>query len=178
MPGDDGWSKVSLATQAFGQGLTATPIQVLNAVNAIANDGKLMQPYVVQEWRREDGKTVYRKPIMSQQAISPETAKVMREIATTATRLAAPDLRLSGYTVAGKTGTAQWYLRGVLQDTTIVTYAGWLPALDPRLTILVKLDQPASSIWAADTTIPVFIKVAQRAASLAGIPPDIQKDVR
>jgi cell division protein FtsI/penicillin-binding protein 2 len=175
---DEIWSRADLATNSFGQGLDCTPLQVLNAVNAIANDGLLMQPYVVQQWVTEDGKVVNRRPTAIGQAISPETARVVRKISSVASRNATPELRLSGYTVAGKTGTASWYLRGMLQDTTIVTYVGWLPANNPRLTILVKLDQPKTSPWAKETTIPIFVKVAARAASLMGIPPDIMKEDR
>lgn len=175
---DDIWSRADLATNSFGQGLDCTPLQVLNAVNAIANDGLLMQPYVVQQWVTEDGKVVNRRPTAIGQAISTETARVVRKVASIASRNATPELRLSGYTVAGKTGTASWYLRGVPQDSTIVTYVGWLPANQPRLTILVKLDQPKSSPWAKDTTIPIFVKVAARAATLMGIPPDIMREER
>ena len=74
--------------------------------------------------------------------------------------------------MAGKTGTADWYLRGIKQETTIVTYVGFLPAEHPRITILVKFDEPRSSRWANDTTIPVFHDVAPRAVHLLGVPPD------
>jgi cell division protein FtsI (penicillin-binding protein 3) len=75
--------------------------------------------------------------------------------------------------VAGKTGTADWYKNGVRQQSTIVTYVGFLPAEEPRLTVLVKLDQPTSSPWAKDTTVPVFRDVAERAVRMFGVPPDL-----
>lgn len=74
--------------------------------------------------------------------------------------------------MAGKTGTADWYLNGKKQDTTIVTYVGFLPADRPQITILVKLDQPRTSRWAAHTVVPVFRDVAEYASRALGIPPD------
>ena len=170
-PADPEWSVVDLATNSFGQGMTATPYQVINAINAIANDGVLMQPYIVQQWRADDGKVINKRPAPIQRVVSPETARQVRAVAAEATRLGTPAALVKGYTVAGKTGTADWYLRGVKQDTTIVTYVGFLPAAEPRITILVKLDQPTPK-WAGQTTIPVFHDVAERACQILGIPPD------
>lgn len=171
-PNDVEWSKVDLATNSFGQGMTASPYQVINALNAIANDGLLMQPYVVRQWRKADGTVVNKQPTPMARVVSAQTARVMREVMQTATRRGTPDAWPKGYTVAGKTGTADWYLRGVKQDTTIVTFVGFLPALEPRLTILVKLDQPKKNRWAAYTTVPVFRRVAEYAAQVMGVPPD------
>jgi cell division protein FtsI (penicillin-binding protein 3) len=96
----------------------------------------------------------------------------MRRIMAKATMSATPEVAPKGYTIAGKTGTADWYKRGIRQNTTIVTYVGFLPASAPRITILVKLDEPTSSLWAKDTTVPVFHDVAAHAVRLLGIPPD------
>jgi cell division protein FtsI/penicillin-binding protein 2 len=173
-PAESDWSTVDLATNSFGQGMTATPYQVINAINAIANDGVLMQPYIVQQWRTDDGRVVNKRPTAIQRVISPETARQVRAVAAEATQ-ATPDAQVKGYTVAGKTGTADWYLRGIKQNTTIVTYVGFLPADQPRITILVKLDQPTPK-WAAYTTVPVFHDVAERACQILGIPPDIMQE--
>jgi cell division protein FtsI/penicillin-binding protein 2 len=174
-PADSDWSIVDLATNSFGQGMSATPYQVLNAVNAIANDGVLMQPYVVQQWRTQDGQVINKRPTPIQRAVSPETARQVRALAAEATRRASPKALVKGYTVAGKTGTADWYLRGIKQNTTIVTYVGFLPAYEPRITILVKLDQPTPK-WAAYTALPVFHDMAERAVQILGIPPDIVQE--
>jgi cell division protein FtsI/penicillin-binding protein 2 len=171
-PSDEAWSKIDLATNSYGQGMAATPYQVLNAINAIGNDGILVQPYVIQEWRDADGNVIAKQPVQLQRAISAETSRIMRRIMMDATMSATPEVAPKGYTVAGKTGTADWYLRGIKQETTIVTYAGFIPAEQPRLTILVKLDQPRSSRWAKETTAPVFHDVAERAVRLLGVPPD------
>lgn len=174
-PNDVEWSKVDLATNSFGQGMTASPYQVINALNAIANDGVLMQPYVAHQWRKPDGTVVTRQPTPMARVVSEQTARVVREVMQTATRKGTPDALPKGYTVAGKTGTADWYLRGVKQDTTIVTFVGFLPAQEPRLTILVKLDQPKKNRWAAYTTVPVFRRVAEYAVRLMGVPPDVKQ---
>jgi cell division protein FtsI (penicillin-binding protein 3) len=173
IPSDVDWSKTDLVTNSYGQGMSATPYQVINAINAIANDGVLMQPYIVKEWREEDGDIVHKQPVPVARVISPQTARTLRDVMVTATRRGTPKALIKGYTVAGKTGTADWYLRGVLQETTIVTYVGFLPADNPQLTILVKLDQPRSSRWAAATTVPVFRDVAERACQVMGVPPNV-----
>ncbi len=172
-PNEEAWSKIDLATNSYGQGMATTPFQVINAVNAIANDGWLMQPYVIQEWRDADGQVIVKSPVQLQRAISAQTSVTMRKMMRDATMSATPEVAPKGYTVAGKTGTADWYLRGIKQETTMVTYAGFLPAEHPRITILVKFDEPRSSRWAADTTIPVFRDVAARAVKLLGVPPDL-----
>jgi cell division protein FtsI (penicillin-binding protein 3) len=89
-----------------------------------------------------------------------------------ATRRSTKKALIDGYSVAGKTGTADWYDEtGKLQDTTFVTYVGMVPAEQPRISILVKFDQPKTSRWAADTTVPVFQDVAEWAVRDLGIPP-------
>jgi len=171
-PIDPAWSRADLATNSYGQGLSATPYQVINALNVIANDGMLMQPYLVQQWHTADGEIIRKQPVPVAQVISKETARAMRELMTAATRRSVPGALLPGYAVAGKTGTADWYLDGKKQDTTIVTYVGFLPANRPQITVLVKLDQPKTSRWAARTAVPVFRDVAEYASRLLGIPPD------
>jgi cell division protein FtsI (penicillin-binding protein 3) len=177
-PADSDWSIVDLATNSFGQGMTATPLQVLNAINALANDGVLMQPYFVQQWRTQDGQVINKRPTPIQRVVSPETARQLRQVSADATRTATPKALIKGYSVAGKTGTAQWYLRGVPQPTTIVTYVGFIPAYEPRITILVKFDQPKVSQWAANSTIPVFHDVAERACQILGVPPDVVQEAK
>ncbi len=171
-PIDPAWSRADLATNSYGQGLSATPYQVINALNVIANDGVLMQPYLVQRSQTPNGEVIHRRPVQVAQVISKETARTMRRLMTAATRRAVPGALLPGYTVAGKTGTADWYKNGRKQDTTIVTYVGFLPARQPQITILVKLDQPRTSRWAAHTAVPVFRDVAEYACRALGIPPD------
>lgn len=167
------WSKSDLATNSYGQGLSMTPLQVLAAINAIANDGVLIQPYIVQEWRGPNGEVVVRQPVQIQRTVSPEVAKIVRTLMMAATRKGTPKAMLTGYSIAGKTGTADWYERGIKQETSKVTYVGMLPALQPKITILVKFDQPKNSRWASDNALPVFHDVAEMSAKILGIPPDL-----
>jgi cell division protein FtsI/penicillin-binding protein 2 len=172
-PADSDWTKLDMAENSFGQSLSATPLQVLNAINAIANDGILMQPYFVQQWQQPDGQVVNKRPVMIQRVVSAEAARQLKLVIAEATRTATPKALPKGYTAAGKTGTATWYLRGIPQKTTIVTYVGWLPAQQPLITVLTKFDQPQTDQFAAKTALPVFHDVAERAAQILGIPPDV-----
>ncbi|HEY3290431.1 MAG TPA: penicillin-binding protein 2 [Anaerolineae bacterium] len=172
-PADSDWTKLDMAENSFGQSLSATPLQVLNAINAIANDGVLMQPYFVQQWQQPDGQVVNKRPVMIQRVVSAEAARQLKLVIAEATRTATPKALPKGYTAAGKTGTATWYLRGIPQKTTIVTYVGWLPAQQPLITVLTKFDQPQTDQFAAKTALPVFHDVAERAAQILGIPPDV-----
>jgi cell division protein FtsI/penicillin-binding protein 2 len=174
-PSDVAWSRTDLATNSYGQGMSSTPYQVINSLNVIANDGVLMQPYIVKEWREPNGRVITRQPVPKGRVISPATARELRKVMAIATRRGTPKAQIKGYTVAGKTGTADWYSQGIKQDTTIVTYVGFVPAEDPKITVLVKLDQPASSRWAAETTVPIFHDVAERACQIMGVPPNVLK---
>jgi cell division protein FtsI/penicillin-binding protein 2 len=171
-PNTAGWSRQKFATSSFGQGMSVTPYQLINAVNAIGNDGMLMQPFVIQQWNPPDAPAIRKQPVPLQRAISTETARLMRSIMRDATMRATPEIAPEGYTVAGKTGTAQYYRDGRIADDTFVSYVGFLPADNPRVTILVKLDQPTSSTWANKTTIDVFHDVAEHSVRLLGVPPD------
>ncbi len=180
-PSDIQWSQTDLAVNSYGQGMSATPYQVINSLNAIANDGVLMQPYIVKEWRNANGEITQKRPVATRRVISAQAARTLRDVMVIATRRGTPEVLIKGYTIAGKTGTADWYQRKEVngqivvekQDTTIVTYVGFLPADNPRLTILVKLDQPKSSRWAGETTVPVFRDVAERACQIVGVPPNV-----
>jgi cell division protein FtsI/penicillin-binding protein 2 len=98
-----------------------------------------------------------------------------------AVRLGLPDTFIEGYTIAGKTGTAQIPEGGIYHpDDTIASFIGWLPADEPEIIILVKLDRPAVSSWGSFTAAPAFAELAQELVALLGIPPDsvrLQGDV-
>lgn len=173
-PNDALWTKADLATNSYGQGVAASPLQVVNAINVIANDGVLLQPYVVQEVRYADGRVINTRTTETKRVVTAESARFVRGIAAAATQAATPKALIPGYTVAGKTGTANWYQQGRRADTTIHTFVGMLPASSPRLTILVKLDEPRVT-YAKDSTVPVFHDVAERAVQILGVPPDVAK---
>jgi len=173
-PGHELWSLSDLGTNSFGQGLAVTPLQMVNATAAIANQGMLMRPYVV-EARIEGEEVLYTQPEMLGRAIKPETARAMTEMMIETVDSGNIAARIPGYRIAGKSGTAQIPdVGGYLKDATIVTFVGFAPADDPQFVLLVKLDQPdpAISQWAAYTVAPIFAQVSRRLFDQLNIAPD------
>jgi cell division protein FtsI/penicillin-binding protein 2 len=168
VPGDPQWSQSNIATNAFGQGMAVTPLQMISAASAIANGGEQMRPYIVQEQRIGDDVFQHQPEIMSV-PISRETANQVTAMAVAAAGLG----KIDGYTVAGKSGTAQIPEGGVYHPTdTIHSYIGWLPADDPQLIILVKLDRVSAVEWGGESAGPTFAKLAEELVVMLNIPPD------
>jgi cell division protein FtsI (penicillin-binding protein 3) len=171
------WSRRTLASLAMGQEIGVTPMQLVMAVSAIANGGTLMRPFVVSEVRTPAGETVARfDPIVRRRVVSTETAGVMTDIlrgvvlAGGTGTLAA----VAGYDVAGKTGTAQKadLLTGGYSATRMVSsFVGYLPADDPKLCILVMVDEPQTAHWGGIVAAPVFQRIAAQAVRHLGILP-------
>jgi cell division protein FtsI/penicillin-binding protein 2 len=176
LPGDEDWHESDLGTNAYGQGVAVTPLQMISAVSAVANDGVLMQPHVVAAVVR-GGVRQERQPVPLGRPISPATARTLTEMLTTAIAREVGNADVPGYSVAGKTGTASIVREGGFYDpeATIASFIGYLPADDPRLLILVKIDEPASAPWGSVVAAPVFAELAQKLVVLLEIPPD---DVR
>lgn len=173
-PGDINWSLSDLATNSFGQGIAVTPIQMINAVAAIANDGKMMRPHVVQN-RVAGDNTLETQPTVAYQAIKPETAAQMRELMVHVVEAGNSLARVAGYTVAGKSGTAEIATpEGYTLDETIASFVGFAPAKDPQFVVLVKLNQPDPSIsrWAVHTAAPIFSRITNQLLHHLNIPPD------
>ena len=173
-PGTLDWSLSDLGTNSFGQGLAVTPIQMANAIASIANGGKLMRPYIVKA-RVLDGQVQFTEPTVLGTTIRPETAKALTDILVNIVTDGNSAAAVPGYRIAGKSGTAQIPTEeGYTEDETIVTFAGYAPADDPRFVILVKLDRPDPNIsrWASYTAAPAFSRVARRLFYYYNIPPD------
>ena len=172
LPGDEYWTESFLATNAYGQGLATTPLQMVASVSALANNGELMQPYVVQEVRAENGTLVHEPSVLSR-PISPQAAQQVTQMAITAVAREVPVAQVPGYTTAGKTGTSQIAENGIyLDNATIASFIGWLPADDPEIIVLIKLDRPQVSPWGSQTAAPAFAKLAKELVVLLDIPPD------
>jgi cell division protein FtsI/penicillin-binding protein 2 len=173
-PGDELWSQSDLGTNSFGQGLAVTPLQMVNAVCAIANGGTLLRPYIVEARIQED-QVLYTRPTVIQSVISPQTAAEMTEMMITTVDIGNKAARVPGYAIAGKSGTAQIPSPdGYLEDQTIVSFVGFAPAYDPAFVLLVKLDRPdpAISQWAGYTAAPVFAQISRRLFEHLNIAPD------
>jgi len=171
------WGVSDLATNSFGQGIAVTPIQMICAVAAIANGGKLMRPYIVQS-RVVGEYAMVTQPTMVYQVIQPETALRLNDMMVHVVNTGNQMAQVSGYSVAGKSGTAEIATEeGYIQDETIASFIGYAPADDPQFVMMVKLDRPDPGIsrWAAYTATPIFSRIAHRLFEHMNIPPD---DVR
>ena len=168
MPGDLDWYDSYLGTNAYGQAIAVTPMQMAAAVAAVANGGRLVRPYVVARQIRPDGSVLDSRPVVRGQPISPETARVVTEILARATERHIPQATVPNYRIAGKTGTAQIPVPGGYDPHgTIASFIGYGPVEDPRLLILVRLDRPRTSPWASQTAALVFQRLALRILPLA-----------
>lgn len=169
MVGDMDWYDSYLGTNAYGQAIAVTPMQMAAAVAAVANGGRLVRPYVVARQIRPDGSVQESRPVVRGQPISPETARTVTEILAQATERSTPQATVPGYRIAGKTGTAQIPVPGGYDPSgTIASFVGYGPVEDPHLLILVRLDRPRSSPWASQTAALVFQRLATRLFPMVG----------
>lgn len=172
LPGDEFWADSFLATNAYGQGLAVTSIQMITAVSALANQGNMMQPYIVQEIH-EDDKVYTHEPSVLSRPVSADTAQQLTAMAVTAVLREVYEAQVEGYTIAGKTGTAQIRENEIyLPDDVMGSFIGWLPADDPEIIVFVKLDRPKSAPWGSMTAAPTFAKLVEELVVLLDIPPD------
>ena len=171
-PGDSNWFQSDLGTNAFGQGIAVTPLQMLSAVSAVANHGLLMTPYIVKQFVTSE-KVVSVEPMAVRQAITEETAETLTEMLTEVVSREATKAQVAGYRIAGKTGTAQVPTAyGYDPTATIASFVGFAPADDPQFAVLVKLDKPQASPWANHTAAPTFRAIVERLLVYLQIPPD------
>jgi cell division protein FtsI/penicillin-binding protein 2 len=156
------WSIVDSAVASFGQGVAVTPIQLVTAVSAIANNGILMTPQVVDKLEGE-GWDQDIKPQKIRQVISEKSAKEMTAMMVEAAKNGESKwTHLQGFKVAGKTGTAQIPIAGHYDDEkTIASFIGFAPYDDPKFVMLVTLRQPTTSPWASETAAPLWYSIAK-----------------
>jgi len=167
---------INFATASFGQGVALTPIELLRALSAIANGGKLVRPHLVAKIVSRDGETHETKNDPPMQVISPETsAKLIGMLINVVENGSGRQTQVKGYTIAGKTGTAQipdLKNGGYFLDESIHTFIGFAPAYDPKFIALIKLDNPKGVRFAESTVVPVFHDLTQFIFSYLAIPPD------
>jgi cell division protein FtsI (penicillin-binding protein 3) len=171
------WSGVSLATISIGQEIGVTPIQMAAAYGAIANGGALMRPHVVAEVRgRRSGEGTRTEHAATGRVASPETCAILRQILQkTVESGTGQKAKPSGYTAAGKTGTAQKIDQRTgkySKDDYVSSFVGFTPAGAPRLVILVMLDSPVGVVWGGSVAAPVFRAVAEQGLAYLQVPPD------
>lgn len=172
LPGNELWTETDLGTNSFGQGLAVTPLQMISSVSALANDGYLMQPYLVQQIE-QNGRVLTHEPTILSRPVRPETAHQMSSMGVNNVNTALTNAQVEGYTIAGKSGTAQIPENGIYHPTdTIASFIGWLPADNPEVIILVKIDRPRSASWGSETAAPIFADLVRELVVLLDIPPD------
>src|SRR3989344_325833 len=166
---------VDLATMAFGQGIAVTPIQMLAAVGAIANDGRLMKPHIVDRILYPSG-AVSIDPVVEGQAISSQTAQLVSAMMVSVVENGhGQKAGVPGYWIAGKTGTAQipspngGYLDGF--GNTIGTFVGFGPVENPRFVMLTRVDKPKDVQFAESSAAPLFGQIAKFLLDYWRIPP-------
>jgi cell division protein FtsI/penicillin-binding protein 2 len=172
VPGDSDWYPVDLATNAFGQGVSATPMQMVMAVSAVANGGRMVMPHTLLAMSR-DGRQYSVPTQYSGSPISPDTAHTLTEMLAVSLENESSGALVAGYRIAGKTGTAQIPGPfGYETGATNASFVGWGPIDDPRFLIYVWLERPSASIWGSETAAPAFSLVAQKTILLLNVPPD------
>ena len=166
------WHEIDLATASFGQGIAVTPIQIVQAVGAIANGGKLNAPKIVQAFINDDKQEqIDLKPAI--QIISAKTAAQITEMMVKAVDNGeAKAFKPKDYRIAGKTGTAQIPVAGHYEpDKTIASFVGFAPAQDPKFVMLVRFTEPSSSPFGSETAAPTFFSIAAKLFNYYGISP-------
>ena len=169
----DRWSKRSLHTISFGQEMFATPLQTVNAFSTIANGGVLLKPRII----KSIGEKQYDSPEPVRRVIDQDTAyKVRQALEGVIKNGTGKSAKISGYSVGGKTGTAQKFdmqLKKYSKKHYMASFCGMIPAMNPEIVILVIFDEPGSAdYYASSVAAPVFAKIAERATEYLKITPD------
>lgn len=172
LPGDSDWYKIDLGTNAFGQGVAITPIQLVEAASALANNGQMVYPHVLYGQLR-DGHQSNMSPQVVGTPIKPETARTISSMLYNSLKSESSTALLDGYAIAGKTGTAQIPTNyGYDPDNINASFIGWGPLDDPRFLVYVWLEKPQTNKAASVVAAPIFKQVVEKLVVLMGIPPD------
>lgn len=168
------WGDIDAATASFGQGVAVTMIQMINAVNAIANDGVLLKPYVVEKLFNDQGEQMI-EPTQLRRVVSSETAQIVTNMMIQSASHGDAKWTLpSQYLIAGKTGTAQIPVAGHYdQERTIASFVGFAPADDPKFTMLIRISEPTTSPWGSETAAPLWFTIAKELFIKFGVQPKV-----
>jgi cell division protein FtsI (penicillin-binding protein 3) len=168
------WSGLSIGAISFGQEIGVTSVQILNAINSIANGGYRVRPSVVDTIIDEKGDLVRVRPLERVRIMSPSTAAaVANAFEGVVVRGTGRKAALQGYRAAGKTGTAQKIVNGrYSKNKYVASFIGFAPLPNPRISILVQLDEPTGVHYGGDVSAPIFQKIAQETLFQLRVPPD------
>lgn len=170
---DPAWSPVDLATNSYGQGIAATPLQVITAISSFANGGKLMRPYVVQKMDTPDGERTF-EPVVVRQVVKPETAATVADMMNQVVEGIPGHLAaVRGYHIAGKTGTTTdaTLADGAVLKGNVASFIGFAPVEDPQIIMLVKLDYREDRLG-GQYSAPVFARLAPNILAYLGVRPE------
>jgi cell division protein FtsI (penicillin-binding protein 3) len=170
------WKEIDIAAISFGHGVSVSAIQLISAVSAIANDGILMKPRLVQAVTDRQGRVLEKfEPEEVRRAVSTATARTLREVmqAVIAPGGTGVQAALDGYTAGGKTGTARKLDENgqYTNDRHLASFVGFAPADEPRVAVLVVIDEPKGQVYGGAVAAPVFKKIAQSALNILNVPP-------
>lgn len=186
LPGETGgilrkverWHPSSIGSIAIGQEIGVTPVQMVAAFGALANDGVRVAPHLIREVRNAEGTVVYRAQPEHRRVISAETATALRGMLEGVTlRGTAKQAQLDGYSAAGKTGTAQKIdprTRSYSATKFVGSFVGFAPVNNPQVVIIVVIDEPAGAYHGGDVAAPIFREVAEQILPNLGVMPDIE----
>lgn len=169
----DEWKEIDLATASFGQGIAVTPIQIVRAVSVIANGGKLFEPHMVKSII--DGDSVVEiKPKIVGNPVTEDTARVVKEMMVNAVEKGeSKAFKPKGFKIAGKTGTAQIPVAGHYDpNKTVASFVGFAPADNPKFVMLVRYDEPSSSVFGSETAAPTFFEISKELFTYYNISPN------
>lgn len=164
------WSRTQFFTMSFGQGISATMLQMAAAYSVIANGWVYMQPYIIESVEYPDGKKVDSVPTPIRRVIKEDTAKKVAAMLVDGVRNGfAKKWGVLGYTVAGKTGTSQIPMKGSYENNilhsdlghTITSYGGFAPANNPKFVLIVSLNRPRTSVYSETTSSALFAKITE-----------------
>ncbi len=168
------WTALSLASISFGHEISVTPIQMITAMSVIANGGNLIRPKIIRAVIKDGQIDPPARPLVIRRVLSEKTSQQMIGILKTAVKsgtgkkAAAP-----GFDVAGKTGTAQKMdkeTRRYSKTAFVSSFIGFVPADDPKLAILVMVDEPQGTYWGGEVAAPAFREIAKQVLRYLNVP--------
>ena len=172
------WQASSIGSIAIGQEVGVTPVQMVAAFGALANDGVRIAPHLIREVRNAAGEVVYRAQPEQRRVVSAETAIAVRGMLEGVTlNGTAKQAQLDGYSAAGKTGTAQKIdpkTRAYSATKFVGSFVGFAPVSNPQVVIIVVIDEPAGAYHGGDVAAPIFREVAEQVLPALGVMPDIE----
>jgi stage V sporulation protein D (sporulation-specific penicillin-binding protein) len=175
------WSRVSKYAIAIGQEISTTPLQIMQAASAVANGGTLMQPRIMKRVERPDGSVLKEySPLPVRRVVSEATCSQLLDILTgvISNRGTGYKAMVEGYTIAGKTGTAQiadTKKGGYLENEFYASFLGFVPSPNPRIVVLVTIDRPVGEVYGGQIAAPVFKSIVERISHHLNILPSFSE---